>query len=211
MGKPAATDRLLLQPVNHSFTLDIVLGFQVRLDAERFREELTERFRKFQLELHPEKTRLLEFGPFAINNQQRRGEGKPETFNFLGFTHICVKKRSNGMFTVLRQTMRRRMQAKLNELKAELRRRLHDPVPAVGQWLHSVVSGHFRYYGVPMNLPALRVFRFQVGWLWYRALARRSQTGRIPLDRLRRLVARWLPEADRPYHPYPLRRLGVVT
>jgi len=193
------------------FADDIVVGFQSQSEAERFRAELTERMRKFNLELHPEKTRLLEFGPFAISNRQRQGAGKPETFNFLGFTHICVKKRSNGMFTVLRQTMRKRMQAKLNEVKAELRRRLHDPVPEVGPWLHSVVSGHFRYYGVPMNLPALRVFRFQVGWLWYRALARRSQTGRIPLDRLRRLVARWLPEADRPYHPYPLRRLGVVT
>jgi RNA-directed DNA polymerase len=115
------------------FADDIVLGFQVKSDAERFRAELEERFRKFQLELHPEKTRLLEFGPFTINNQQRRGEGKPETFNCLGFTHICVRKRSNGMFTVLRQTMRKRLQAKLNEVKAELRRRMHDPVPEVRQ------------------------------------------------------------------------------
>ena len=189
---------------------DIVLGFQVKSDAERFRAELEERFRKFQLELHPQKTRLLEFGPFAISNRQRRGEGKPETFNFLGFTHICVRKRSNGMFTVLRQTIRKRMQAKLSEVKTELRRRMHDPVPEVGQWLRSVVSGHFRYYGVPMNLPALWAFRFQVGWLWYRVLARRSQTGRISLERLRRLVACWLP-LPREHHPYPLRRMGVVT
>src|SRR5271170_4310930 len=124
---------------------DIVVGFRDKADADQFRVELTERMRKFHLELHPEKTRLLEFGPFAINNRQRRGEGKPETFNFLGFTHICVKKRSNGMYTVLRQTMRKRLQAKLNELKAELQRRLHDPIPEVGQWLGSVVSGHFRY------------------------------------------------------------------
>jgi group II intron reverse transcriptase/maturase len=141
------------------FADDIVLGFQVRSDAERFRVELTERLRKFQLELHPEKTRLLEFGPLAISNRQRRGEGKPETFNFLGFTHICVRKRSNGMFTVLRQTMRKRLQAKLSEVKTELRRRLHHPVPEVGQWLRSVVSGHSRYYGVPMNLPALAALR----------------------------------------------------
>ena len=114
------------------------------------------------------------------------------------------------MFTVLRQTMRKRLQAKLNEVKAELRRRLHDPIPKVGQWLRSVVSGHSRYYGVPMNSPALNVFRFQVGWLWSRALARRSQNGRISLVRLRRLVARWLPPAQI-YHPYPLRRLGVIT
>jgi len=192
------------------FADDIVLGFQVKSDAGQFRVELEERFRKFQLELHPQKTRLLEFGPFAISNRQRRGEGKPETFNFLGFTHICVRKRSNGMFTVLRLTMRKRLQAKLNEVKTELRQRLHDPVPEVGQWLRSVVSGHFHYYGVPMNLPALAAFRFQVGWFWYRTLARRSQTGRISLDRLRRLVARWLP-LPCIHHPYPLRRMGVVT
>src|SRR5205823_11745204 len=137
---------------------DIVLGFQVKSDAEQFRAELTERMRKFNLELHPEKTRLLEFGPYAIDNRKRRGEGKPETFNFLGFTHICAKKRSNGMFTVVRQTIRKRLQAKLNEVKTELRRRRHDPIPKVGQWLRSVVSGHFRYYGVPMNTPALAIF-----------------------------------------------------
>jgi len=118
-----------------------------------FGAELEERFRKFNLELHPEKTRLLEFGPFAADNRRKRGEAKPETFDFLGFTHICVKKRSNGMFTVLRQTIRKRLQAKLNEVKAELQRRMHDPVPDVGKWLRSVVGGHIRYYGVPMNTP----------------------------------------------------------
>lgn len=192
------------------FADDIVVGFQVRSDAERFWAELTERFRKFQLELHPEKTRLLEFGPFAVENRKKRGEGKPETFNFLGFTHICGTKRSNGRFTVLRQTMRKRLQAKLSEVKTELRRRMHHPIPEVGQWLRSVVGGHIRYYGVPMNSPALLIFRFQVGWLWHRALSRRSQNGRVPWDRMRRLIARWLPPA-RVSHPYPLRRLGVVT
>src|SRR5215475_12174155 len=116
------------------FADDIVLGFQKKADADQFRTELTERTRKFNLELHPEKTRLLEFGRYAIENRKGRGEGKPETFNFLGFTHICVKKRSNGMFTVLRQTIRKRVQAKLNEVKAELQRRMHDPVPDQGQW-----------------------------------------------------------------------------
>jgi RNA-directed DNA polymerase len=192
------------------FADDIVLGFQVRSDAERFREELTERFRKFQLELHPEKTRLLEFGPLAISNRQRRGEGKPETFNFLGFTHICGRARSNGRFTVLRQTMRKRLQAKLSEVKTELRRRLHHPVPTVGQWLGSVVRGHFRYYGVPLNDSALYLFRFQVGHLWYRTLSRRSQRGRVRWDRMRRLLSRYLPPVRR-YHDYPLRRMGVVT
>jgi RNA-directed DNA polymerase len=192
------------------FADDIVMGFQVKSDAERFWAELTERFRKFALELHPEKTRLLEFGPFAVANRKWRGEGKPETFNFLGFTHICGKKRSNGMFTVLRQTMRKRLQAKLNEVKTELRRRLHHPIPELGQWLRSVVSGHFRYYGVPMNAPALRIFRYRVGWHWHRALSRRSQNGRILWDRMRRLIHRWLPPV-RIYHDYPLRRMGVVT
>ncbi len=192
------------------FADDIVLGFQVKSDAERFWAELKERFRKFALELHPEKTRLLEFGPLAAGNRKRREEGKPETFNFLGFTHICGKKRSNGMFTVLRQTMRKRLQAKLSEVKTELRRRMHYPIPKVGQWLRAVVSGHFRYYGVPMNSTALALFRFRTGWLWQRALSRRSQNGRVPWDRMRRLIDRWLPPV-RICHAYPLRRLGVVT
>jgi RNA-directed DNA polymerase len=189
---------------------DIVLGFQDKTDAERFRVELAERLRKFRLELHPEKTRLLEFGPYAIAGREWRGEGKPETFDFLGFTHICMRKRSNGRFTVLRQTNRKRMQAKLREVHTELQRRMHEPVPEVGEWLRSVVGGHIRYYGVPMNSPALNVFRFQVGGLWMRVLGRRSQKGRVDWDRMRRLIARWLPPAV-PCHPYPLCRLGVIT
>ena len=189
---------------------DIVVGFQVQSDADRFRAELTERMRKFHLELHPEKTRLLEFGPYAIDQRRWRGEGKPETFNFLGFTHICVKKRSNGRFTVLRQTIRKRLQAKLNEVKAELQRRMHEPIPEQGKWLHAVVGGHIRYYGVPMNQPALAIFRFQVGRLWHRALSRRSQNGRVLWDRMRRLITRWLP-LPHVCHPYPLRRMGVIT
>ncbi len=192
------------------FADDIVLGFQVKSDAEQFGAELAERFRKFQLELHPQKTRLLEFGPYAARNREQRGEGKPETFNFPGFTHICGKKRSDGMFTVRRQTIRKRLQAKLSEVKTELRRRMHDPIPRTGQWLRSVVSGHFRYYGVPMNTPALAIFRFQVGRLWHRALSRRGQNGRVLWDRMRRLIRRWLPPV-RVCHPYPLRRMGVIT
>src|ERR1700693_5626272 len=145
------------------FADDIVLGFQEKSDAEQFRGELTQRMQKFNLELHPEKTRLLEFGRFAINNRKRRGEGKPETFNFLGFTHMCGKTRKKGRFIVKRKTIPTRLQGKLNEVQTELRRRMHDPVPEVGQWLRSVVSGHFRYYGVPMNAPALHIFRFQTG------------------------------------------------
>jgi len=192
------------------FADDIVLGFQKKSDADQFRAELTKRMSKFNLELHPEKTRLLEFGPYAIENRKGRGEEKPETFNFLGFTHICVKKRSNGMFTVLRQTIRKRLQAKLNEVKAELQRRMHEPVPEQGKWLQAVVRGHIRYYGVPMNQPALQLFRFRVAWLWQRALSRRSQNGRVPWDRMRRLLNRWLPMPT-VCHPYPLRRMGVIT
>ena len=192
------------------FADDIVVGFQVKSDAERFWAELAERFRKFHLELHPEKTRLLEFGPYAADNRRRRGEGKPETFNFLGFTHICGEKRSNGRFTVRRQTIRKRLQAKLNAVKTELRRRMHDPIPAVGTWLRAVVGGHVRYYGVPTNSHALHIFWFQVGRLWHRTLSRRSQNGRVSWDRMRRLIARWLPPA-RVCHPYPLRRRGVIT
>ena len=192
------------------FADDFIVGFQQQSDAERFRADLAERFRKFKLELHPDKTRLLEFGPFAAENRRRGGRGKPETFNFLGFTHICGKKRSNGMFTVLRQTMRTRLQAKLSEVKTELRRRLHDPIPAVGQWLRSVVGGHLRYYGVPMNSQALYVFRYRVAWLWQRTLVRRSQTGWVSWERMRRLIDHWLPPAH-VCHPYPLRRMGVIT
>ncbi len=192
------------------FADDIVLGFQIEADAQQFRAELSERMRKFNLELHPEKTRLLEFGPCAAANRKMRGEGKPETFNFLGFTHICIKKRSNGRFTVLRQTIRKRLQAKLKEVKVNLQLRMHEPIPELGQWLQAVVRGHIRYYGVPMNTAALWLFRSQVGWLWHRALSRRSQNGRIPWDRMGRLINRWLP-VPTVCHPYPLRRMGVIT
>ena len=189
---------------------DIVLGFQNQSEAERFREELVARLGKFGLELNLEKTRLLEFGPYAAANRKRRGLGKPETFEFLGFTHICGKQRNNGRFTVLRRTIRKRLQAKLNEVKAELRRRMHDPIPEVGQWLGLVVGGHIRYYGVPTNSQAINQFRFRVSRLWHRVLSRRSQNGRVRWDRMKRLIARWLPPA-RICHPYPSRRLGVST
>ena len=133
----------------------------------------------------------------------------PETFNFPGFTHICVKKRSNGRFTVSRQTIRKRLQTKLNEVKAELQRRMHDPIPEPSKWLQAVVRGHIRYYGVPQNQPAPAIFRFRVGWLWHRALLRRSQNGRVLGHRRRRLITRWLPWPS-VCHPYPLRRLGIV-
>ena len=190
------------------FADDIVAGFEFKDDAERFRAELQERMRKFQLELHPEKTRLLEFGRHAAENRKRAGLGKPEAFDFLGFTHICGRS-SKGGFLVLRQTIRKRLQAKLREVKAELWRRMHAPVPETGAWLRSVVGGHIRYYGVPGNRYALAHFRFTVSHYWHRVLRRRSQKGRLPWDRMQRLIRRWLPPA-RICHPYPPRRLHVT-
>jgi RNA-directed DNA polymerase len=191
------------------FADDIVAGFQEKAEAERFWNELRVRVKKFELELHPEKTRLLEFGRFAAQQRQKRGEGKPETFNFLGFTHICGKTR-RGRFTVLRQTIRKRMQAKLKEIRTELRRRMHDPPNEVGQWLRAVVGGHFQYYGVPTNYAALRSFHWHVARSWRSALCRRSQTASMPWVRMRRLLRRWLPPA-RICHPYPSCRLPVTT
>jgi group II intron reverse transcriptase/maturase len=188
---------------------DFVVGFQHRAEAERFLAELRERFAKFGLELHPDKTRLIEFGRFAESNRHGRGGGKPETFDFLGFTHSCAKTRA-GKFTVLRQTMRKRLRTKLSEVKAELRRRMHDPVPEQGAYLHSVVKGHCQYYGVPLNGPALKAFRHAIGWIWCRTLRRRSQRHRLTWSRMRRLINRWLP-TPRICQPYPLVRFGVVT
>jgi RNA-directed DNA polymerase len=191
------------------FADDIALGFQHKSEAERFGAELVARSRKFGLELHPDKTRLAVVGHLAADDRQRRGQGKPETFAFLCLTHMCGKSRS-GKFTVRRQTIRKRLQAKLAEVKIELRRGLHDLVPEVGKWLGAVVRGHLQYYGVPLNYSALFLFRSQVGWLWRRALARRSQKGQVLWDRMRRLIDRWLPPV-RIYHPYPQRPHAVTT
>jgi len=190
------------------FADDFVVGFEHRADAEQFQGDLTERTGKFNLELHADKTRLIEFGRFAATNRERRGEGKPETFNFLGFTHICGKTRK-GYFTVKRQTMRKRLRAKVKAVKRELRRRLHEPIPQQGAWLRAVLLGHFRYYGVPMNGPALSEFRYLVVGVWKRALERRSQTARVTWERMYRLARNWLPY-PRIYHLYPSQRLVVL-
>jgi group II intron reverse transcriptase/maturase len=191
------------------FADDFIVGFEHRHEAEQFLGELRERLARFGLELHPDKTRVVEFGRYAETNRRRRGLGKPETFAFLGFTHICGWTRA-GHFTVVRQTMRKRWQAKLQEVKAELQRRCHASVPELGAYLRSVVGGHVRYYGVPLNHRAIHAFRWAVGRLWKRALERRSQRTRVPWARMSRLITRWLPPA-RVCHPYPLVRLGVVT
>jgi group II intron reverse transcriptase/maturase len=189
---------------------DFIVGFQSKTETEAFLAALRERLARFGLELHPDKTRIIEFGPFADRNRRGRGQGKPQTFNFLGFTHICSRKRSNGMFTILRQTQRSRLQAKLAEVKAELKDRMHAPIPGVGQWLGSVLRGHLQYYGVPMNGPALFLFRFRIARLWHRSLCRRSQKGRLLWERMKRLIERYLPPVC-VCHPYPLKRMGVIT
>jgi RNA-directed DNA polymerase len=191
------------------FADDYVAGFEHREDAERFLADLRGRFAEFGLELHPEKTRLIEFGRFAAQNRERRGLRKPETFVFLGFTHICARTRS-GRFKLKRVTSRKRMQAKLREVTTEMRRRMHQPIPEQGVWLASVLRGHYRYYAVPDNSEALSAFRDRVVWHWRRALRRRSQRSRMSWDRMRRLVARWLP-TPRVLHPWPNVRFDART
>ena len=153
---------------------DLVVGFEHRTDAERFLKEFQERLAKFGLEIHPEKTRLIEFGRFAQVNRQRRGEGKAETFTFLGFTHYCGTN-SKGQFEVWRRTAAKRMRAKLQTIKQELRRNLHEPVGVVGAWLKRVVAGYYRYHAVPGNSEALGRCRDRLCRLWWQALRRRSQ------------------------------------
>jgi group II intron reverse transcriptase/maturase len=187
---------------------DIVMGFEQRADAERFLQEWKERLRKFGLELHPDKTRLIEFGRFAAEDRKRRGQGKPETFNFLGFTHICAKNRKTGGFSVDRKTIRKRLSAKLKAVREELRRRWHEPVAEVGKWLRSVVQGYFNYHAVPGNIDSLQSFRAQVVWHWSRALQRRSQKSRMPWERFGPLVARWIPSAVI-LHPRPAMRFNA--
>jgi group II intron reverse transcriptase/maturase len=186
---------------------DIILGFQYQTDADRFLEKLRERLGKFGLELHPEKTRRIEFGRFAEENRKRRGEGKPETFDFLGFKHISGKNR-HGWFTVRRTTIRKRMRAKLRQIKQELRTRMHDPVLPTGEWLKSVVQGYFNYYAVPGNLDSLAVFRDRLLGLWWRTQRRRSQKHRLSWHRMLTLGQRWLP-APRVLHPYPAARFAA--
>ena len=188
---------------------DIVLGFEHRAEAVQFQEELRARLAKFDLTLHADKTRLLEFGRFAVRNCGRRGQGKPATFDFLGFTHICGQA-AQDRFIVRRQTMRKRLRAKRQEVKAELRRRRHDPIPQQGRWLRSVLLGHYRYYGVPLNRQALAAFRAQVLRLWTHALRRRSQKSRLTRTRRSRLERKWLP-VPHIYHPFPWQRLHVTT
>lgn len=191
------------------FADDLVVGFQYRADAEAFRKDLTERMAKFSLQLHPTKTRVIEFGRFAAENRRRRGEGKPETFDFLGFTHSCDTTRK-GKFIVLRQTNKKRMRRKLKAVKAILRQRMHAPIPEVGRYLSQVIRGHIHYYGVPRNGPALGAFIGGLVRHWWRVLKRRSHKSKVPWHRMKDLWFQLLPP-PRIVHPYPEQRLAVMT
>jgi RNA-directed DNA polymerase len=188
------------------FADDFIAGFQYRNEAEQLLAHLRERFSKFGLKLHPDKTRLIEFGRFAAEDRKGRGDGKPETFNFLGFTHCCGTDQ-RGKFTVVRQTMRQRMLKKLKEVNLELQRRRHRPVDEQGRYVQALVGGHVRYYGVPLNSRRVRAFRLLVIRLWKKWLSRRSQRGYLSWDRLQRYIDRWVPPAII-CHPYPSARFG---
>ncbi len=186
---------------------DAVLGFQYQEDAEKFLEDLRERVRKFGLELHPEKTRLIEFGRYAAERRAKRGEGKPETFNFLGFTHICGKNHETGYFMVYRKTIGKRMAAKLKELRQKLRVRLHEKTKGTAEWLQSVVRGYFQYHAVPRNEERLKTFRHEVLRMWWWQLRRRSQRHRWTWERFQEKLGHLIPEVEI-QHPYPEVRLA---
>jgi RNA-directed DNA polymerase len=186
---------------------DVVVGFERASDASRFLDAMRARLEEFSLSLHPDKTRLIEFGRYAAERRKKKGLGKPETFNFLGFTHICGKTRK-GFFQLRRQCRSDRMRAKLSEVKEELRKRRHEPIPETGQWLSQVLNGFFNYYAVPTNFEALRVFRQRVEELWRRTLRRRSQKDLSTFERIKKLAKDYLPE-PRILHPWPDARFAV--
>jgi group II intron reverse transcriptase/maturase len=191
------------------FADDVTVGFEYEQDAQRFLSDLHERFAGFGLQLHPDKTRLIEFGRHAARNRAARGQGKPETFDFLGFTHICARSK-NGRFWLKRITISKRMRAKLREVKDQLKLRMHEPIPVQGRWLRSVLQGHFAYYAVPGNSDAVAAFRDHVTRHWFKALRRRSQRTRVTWERMNRLAKRWIPPAH-VKHPFPEVRFAART
>ena len=187
---------------------DFIVGFEHEADARRFLEAMRQRLKGFALSLHPEKTRLIEFGRHAAENRKRRGLGKPETFNFLGFTFICGKSR-RGKFLIKRKSRGDRMQAKLQAIKQELRRRMHWPIAAQGKWLRQVVQGYFNDHAVPTNRHSLVVLRDEILWRWRRSLRRRSQKGKITWEKMRSLAEEWLP-TPLILHLWPNQRFAVT-
>ncbi len=188
---------------------DFVVGFQDGRDATKYRHDLEERLRRFSLELHPDKTRQIEFGWYAAERRARRGLGKPEVFDFLGFTHSCGKARS-GSFLLLRLTSRERLRAKLKQIKAEVLQRRHLPVPVQGRWLGQVVRGYLAYHAIPGNTWTIQAFCREVTRHWFKALRRRSQRHRMTWDRMKRIAPRYLPSA-RVQHPWPTERFDART
>jgi group II intron reverse transcriptase/maturase len=187
---------------------DMIVGFQYQEDAERFQRELQDRLAKFGLELNADKTRRIEFGRWAERDRKRRGEGKPETFDFLGFTHYCGKHRK-GYFCVWRKTSRKRLVAKLQQVKQQLQNRRHDPIVEVGEWLQRVFTGYCNYHAVPGNLGSLSLFQTRLGRLWRHTLRRRGDKRKMNWDRFQRLCGRYLPP-PRTLHPYPYQRFDVI-
>jgi RNA-directed DNA polymerase len=187
---------------------DTIVGFQHRQDAERFQIDLKERLAKFALSLHPEKTRLLEFGRYAAGRRAERGQGKPETFDFLGFTHYCSTRKDGAGFQLGRKTQRKRMKAKLREIKETLRRHRHTPIDEQGRWLGAMMKGNFAYFAVPTNTYLLSAFRYHTSIIWFRSLRRRSQRHRLTWERMVRLIKRFLP-SPRVLHPWPNHRFHV--
>ena len=190
------------------FADDIVVGFEHESDARRFWDAMRKRLEEFSLSLHPDKTRLLEFGRQAAVRRAQRGLGKPETFKFLGFVFICGRSR-NGKFLLQRQSRRDRMRAKLAEIKKELRRRMHQPIPDQGLWLAQVIRGYFVYHAVPTNFPALSAFRDHIRRIWLRTLRRRSQKDRFSWERMKKLATDFLPQ-PKILHPWPGARFAVT-
>jgi len=186
---------------------DLVVGFQHENDARRFWDAMRERLREFSLSLHPDKTRLIEFGRFAAQNCKKRGLAKPETFKFLGFVLICGKSR-RGDFQIKRKSRRDRMRAKLQEIKEGLRRQMHWPIPETGKWLGQIVAGYFAYHAVPTNSAAISAFRYHVIILWHRRLRRRSQRTRLVWTQMAKLADEFLPK-PRILHPWPSVRFHV--
>lgn len=181
---------------------DFVAGFQYRHEAEAFITALRQRLEKFALVLHPEKTRLIEFGRFASENRRKKGKGKPETFDFLGFTHICAVTRNKKWFHIRRKTVKKRLRATLARVKVVIRARMHDRINKVGAWLQMVVRGYYRYHAVSGNLPAMSTFRTEIVRYWFKRLRRRGQKRRMNWERFKPIVKRWIP-VPTVQHPYP--------
>ena len=191
------------------FADDVVICFQHQTDARRFLDEMRTRLGQFSLELHPEKTRLLQFGRFAAERMAKQ-KLRPETFDFLGFTHICSTTYKGNRFCVLRRSSRKKTKAKLKDIKQSLRRRMHDPIPETGKWLKQVLKGHYNYYNVPRNLQCLKQLRYNITLIWKKMLGRRGQKGYITWERMNRYCNNWLPHPDKTSrHPYPSQRVTV--